>query len=125
MTTKVKANSREILQGLIAKGFTAVQAAQTLGINYNRFRELLKNDRQITTKTAGKLVKFFGERVVYIDDGAIESGTNIAGRKNKQRAKTVGVKGHAGGNRTCSERHAPRAEIDAENRSVDVENPGA
>lgn len=124
MSSRIMVKSKEIVEGLVSRSMTATEAAQVLGINYNRFRELLKRDRQVTTKTAGKLVKLFGMRVVYIDDSGTEQSEGTARKKAKVGSKVGNNKRRAQVDSTGADGTTARAEIDTENRSSDDKNPG-
>ena len=75
---KIKVNSRALMAALIAKGVTAKYAAAEMKIPYSHMKKFIQQDKGVQAPTANKLIEYFGEQVVYIDEGRAESSTDTA-----------------------------------------------
>ena len=63
---RLKSNSAVVLSAMLKKKMTARQAAKAAGIGNNVFATLVRADRFISPKTAGKLRETFGDDAVMI-----------------------------------------------------------
>lgn len=62
----IRANSAALLSALLDSGLTVTAAARQCAINRDVFKSLLEADRPVTVKTAGKLKRHFGDKVISI-----------------------------------------------------------
>lgn len=53
-----------LLDAVIDSGLTVSEAAQRCGVNRDLFGALLRTDRAISVKTAGRLKRHFGDDVI-------------------------------------------------------------
>lgn len=62
----IRANSAALLSALLDSGLTVTAAARQCAINRDVFKSLLEGDKPVTVKTAGKLKRHFGDKVISI-----------------------------------------------------------
>lgn len=64
----IKTNAAALLSAVLDREMTACDAARACGIHRDTFFELIRRDKKITLRTAAKLRKVFGDRVIQICD---------------------------------------------------------
>lgn len=119
---KIKVNSKTLMEALIAKGVSVWFASKETGISLTNFHKYLQRDKVIQAPTAKKLIEYFGEQVVYIDEGRAESGTESARSSKAEGKSPSALERILNGIDTCAGRHADGERLDFEGRSLDDES---
>lgn len=60
----INSNKAALMDAVIDSGLTVSEAAKRCGVNRDLFGALLRTDRTISIKTAGRLKRHFGDNVI-------------------------------------------------------------
>ena len=65
----VMVDSRELLRILLERNLTTTDASREAGVSHDIIGKLIRANRHVTLRTAGRLKAAFGDSVIIIDNG--------------------------------------------------------
>lgn len=71
LKSPTKSNSRALLQTLLDRNLSLTSAAEQSGVSQDLLGKLIRDDRHISIRTAGKLKAAFGDSAVKFHGGTL------------------------------------------------------